>query len=437
VSYVRRNLAPLLVGLAAIVAIIGGGAVVASQLSDDGDDSEVTRGRDDGAPRFAFEGLDDLNRLLGRGILLGISLASDVDGLVVDEVILGSPADEAGLRPRDAILEVNGEPVDDLDALREAIEDVEPGDHYELTIEREGDRHTLTVERRELAVERFFDELPFRGLDRDLDLPPTLPGRDRGRPDLAQPRTPDSDEFFSLRLRPTLGVSVVQTAEGLQVVDVVAGSAAERAGVEGGDIIESVDGDPVDSIGELRAALPTFELDEPPADDAELGSVTLGVFRGGRQIRIDVVFAAAALGALPSFGLELPADLPPSLDPDALEALLEEWRAYLESDEFADRLARRMFDRLDALEAPTTDRADESDTAELPLDLAALGTLEVYTGRIETVGEGRIVLTGARGSIGFTLTEQTIYVGAEPLAGAAVGIAVDADRNAVLVLVAG
>ena len=435
-SYVRRNLAPLLVGLAAIVAIIGGGAVVASQLSDDGDDSEVTRGRDDGAPRFAFEGLDDLNRLLGRGILLGISLASDVDGLVVDEVILGSPADEAGLRPRDAILEVNGEPVDDLDALREAIEDVEPGDDYELTVGRENDRHTLTVERRELAAERFFDELPFRGLDRDFDLPPTLPGRDRGRADPAQPRTPDSDEFFSLRLRPTLGVSVVQTSDGLQVVDVVAGSAAQRAGIEGGDIIESMDGDPVDSIGELRAALPTLELDEPPAEGAELGSVTLVVLRGDRRIRIDVVFAAAELGALPSFGLDLPADLTPSLDP-ALEALLEEWRAYLESDEFADRLARRMFDRLDALEAPTNDRADESDTAELRLDLAALGALEVYTGRIETVGEGRIVLTGARGSIGFTLTEETIYAGAEPVAGAAVGIAVDADRNAVLVLVAG
>jgi hypothetical protein len=164
--------------------------------------------------------------------------------------------------------------------------------------------------------------------------------------------------------------------------------------------------------------------------------VTLVVLRGDRRIRIDVVFAAAELGALPSFGLDLPADLTPSLDP-ALEALLEEWRAYLESDEFADRLARRMFDRLDALEAPTNDRADESDTAELRLDLAALGALEVYTGRIETVGEGRIVLTGARGSIGFTLTEETIYAGAEPVAGAAVGIAVDADRNAVLVLVAG
>jgi hypothetical protein len=220
-------------------------------------------------------------------------------------------------------------------------------------------------------------------------------------------------------------------------VDVVTGSAAEGAGIVDGDIIESVDGAPVDSIGELRAAIPTFEFNERPADGAELGSGTLGVRRGDRQIEVEVVFGAAALGAVPSFGADLPSDLSPSLDPAAFEALFEEWRAYLESDEFADRLARRMFDRLDALEAPTNDRADESDTAELRLDLAALGALEVYTGRIETVGEGRIVLTGARGSIGFTLTEETIYAGAEPVAGAAVGIAVDADRNAVLVLVAG
>jgi Lon-like protease len=63
------------------------------------------------------------------------------------EVVLvqpGSPADGV-LEVGDLIVEVDGEPVEGTDDLRDAFADVEPGDQVELTVEREGKSVELTA----------------------------------------------------------------------------------------------------------------------------------------------------------------------------------------------------------------------------------------------------------------------------------------------------
>jgi serine protease Do len=96
-----------------------------------------------------------MQEALGLPSLEGVLIA-DFDGKVQ-----GNPARAAGLRPRDVVLEVNGEKVSTPSDLQQAIAFHEPGDAVELTILRDGDEREIEVKlgerppaetRRELAV---------------------------------------------------------------------------------------------------------------------------------------------------------------------------------------------------------------------------------------------------------------------------------------------
>ncbi|MFQ5899428.1 MAG: DegQ family serine endoprotease [Candidatus Methylomirabilia bacterium] len=66
-------------------------------------------------------------------------------GVVVTEVEVASPADKAGIRPGDAILEINREPVADVEALRAAIAKVKPGQRVPVYLQRAGGRNQYVV----------------------------------------------------------------------------------------------------------------------------------------------------------------------------------------------------------------------------------------------------------------------------------------------------
>ena len=67
-------------------------------------------------------------------------------GVIFSDVEPDSAADKAGLKPYDIILEVNGEPVESGDALRNRIAMFKPGTEVELTIWRDGKRLKRKVE---------------------------------------------------------------------------------------------------------------------------------------------------------------------------------------------------------------------------------------------------------------------------------------------------
>ena len=79
---------------------------------------------------------------------LGISgqAAGDGDvGVVVEEVVPGSPAEEAGLMAGDVIVSIDSEPMYDLRELSAAIKLRLPGDAVELTVRRGGDIYIATA----------------------------------------------------------------------------------------------------------------------------------------------------------------------------------------------------------------------------------------------------------------------------------------------------
>ncbi|WP_036478557.1 HhoA/HhoB/HtrA family serine endopeptidase [Myxosarcina sp. GI1] len=74
----------------------------------------------------------------------GLSVYED-KGVLVVRVVPDSPADKAGLRAGDVIEQVNGQPVEDADALQEAVENSGVGKNLELGLKRNGQEMNLAV----------------------------------------------------------------------------------------------------------------------------------------------------------------------------------------------------------------------------------------------------------------------------------------------------
>jgi len=68
-----------------------------------------------------------------------------IEGALIADVIEGSPAEKAGLRQGDVIVEYNGAPVNNLSSIRNAVSLMAPGKDIALTVKREGKTFPITV----------------------------------------------------------------------------------------------------------------------------------------------------------------------------------------------------------------------------------------------------------------------------------------------------
>ena len=266
------SVAAILVSIAAIVFIVD---TIAGDDDDDRDRATFGSGGGEGLERlleaFGIEDLDELDmddldldelrdllpeqlvQAISGGPVLGIRFAEQHGEIVVEEVLPGSPADEAGVEVGDVIERVNGDPVDGGEELREALAAIEPGDDYRLTVRRGENRETLELERPEINVTNL-QELIERLLRGQGALP--APRGDQAPAPRLVPVDPNAAGA------PLLGVTTVDTDRGLRVVSVLPGLGAGQAGIEPGDIIEAVNGEPVRSAQQLRGLLSHAELGE-------------------------------------------------------------------------------------------------------------------------------------------------------------------------------
>jgi serine protease Do len=146
------------------------------------------------------------------------------NGALVAKVTPDSAAAAAGVKAGDVILKFNGTPIVDAGQLSATVGMVAPGDKATLEIWRGGKSLSLTATIGSAA------QLASDGADAD----PAAPGR------------------LGLAVRPLNPQERRQAgvAEGLVVED-AQGRAAE-AGIQPGDVVLSVDGTPVQSVGQLR-----------------------------------------------------------------------------------------------------------------------------------------------------------------------------------------
>ena len=81
----------------------------------------------------------------------------DPNGVLVDVIYEGSPADKAGLMVEDVILNINGASVSTLANMRSMIADVLPGEKATAIVWRDGDQRTveITMDRQPANIERY------------------------------------------------------------------------------------------------------------------------------------------------------------------------------------------------------------------------------------------------------------------------------------------
>ncbi len=175
-------------------------------------------------------------------------------GVLVRRVIPDSPAARAGLQPGDVVTSVDGVPVDDPPSLT-----------YRLSLKSPGERARLAVWR--------------RGQERILALPIEAPDRRPRNVTTLEGRHP-LDGLVVGDLTPGLAdeLELGDVERGVVVLGTEPGRFAGRLGLRRGDVIESLNGRRVGSVGELREAVRR----------GTQGRWQIGVRRGEQQLVVSV-----------------------------------------------------------------------------------------------------------------------------------------------------
>jgi serine protease Do len=163
----------------------------------------------------------------------------DSQGALVGEVEANSPAQKAGLRTGDIILEVNTSSVYDANQLRNIISSMQPDSNVNLKIWRDGAQRTLPVTLGELNPE----EARVRG------------GNGRGNNNNNTDSALDGVSVEDLTQQVARGLGLSTGVTGVVVTEVGPGSAAASAGLQRGDVIQEVNRKPVKNVAEFEAAV--------------------------------------------------------------------------------------------------------------------------------------------------------------------------------------
>ena len=191
----------------------------------------------------------------------------DANGVLVSEVIEDCPAEKAGLQDGDVIIKFQGENLDDYNALTKAVGTFSPGDEVEVVVLRDGKEKTLNVElgERSKNVFTFYSDdedhnyTKFGHGDEDVfvwhnggddDLTIILKGmeglhEDRG---FMGVELDDINEQMGSYFE-------VKEGNGALITSVHEDSAAEKAGLQAGDIIVKMGDEDIESAADVHSAM--------------------------------------------------------------------------------------------------------------------------------------------------------------------------------------
>jgi S1-C subfamily serine protease len=198
-------------------------------------------------------------------------------GVVIEEVATDSPAEKAGIRKGDVMVEFDGERVRSARQLTRLVQETPSGRSVPATLLREGQRTTVNVTPNETG-QFSFDGL---GLDNLGNYSFSIAPRIAAPVPPAPPKPPAIWRYDGLldrvsRLGATVDTLSPQLAEyfgtkaGVLVTSVYDNSVAARAGLKAGDVITSFNGSQVDEPADVRRRIQDLE------DGVEF---TIGVMR--------------------------------------------------------------------------------------------------------------------------------------------------------------
>jgi serine protease Do len=213
-------------------------------------------------------------------------------GVVLGKIVENSPASKSGLKENDVVTEIDGQRVEGASQFRRMIREIPAGRTVPLTVWRDGRSQTIsiTLGQAEEGHRAWSTAAPGAFAFRLPEMP--------SLPEVAPFPEMDADGMTVMSPHPRLGIDAEDLSgqlgtffgapegEGILVRDVSSGSAAEKAGLKAGDVITSLNGDRIRSVGDLRSHLAAHATDKPT-------TVKLGVLRNKSEISVTIELPAA------------------------------------------------------------------------------------------------------------------------------------------------
>jgi membrane-associated protease RseP (regulator of RpoE activity) len=180
---------------------------------------------------------------------------NQVRGVGVTRIVKDSPAEKAGLRKDDVILRIDGETVTSVRKLNRVVSEIAPDQTVRVAISRGGSEQELSA-----TMGRRNNNNTFQGLL-------------RGNPGTWEWEGPslnmnnDGPWTFAFAGSRRIGISTTELtkqladyfgvtgAKGVLVTSVSEDGPAAKAGVKAGDVITAVDGETVDSSGDISRVI--------------------------------------------------------------------------------------------------------------------------------------------------------------------------------------
>jgi serine protease Do len=234
----------LIVSAALFAAALGAQEIQVVQLAQDSSTPQIFE--------FHNGGL-----MSGGGTYLGVNLCEissdrarelklkDAYGVEITRVEDSSPAEKAGLKSGDVVLEYNGQRVEGMEQFGRLVRETPSGREVKLLVSRNGATQTVTATLQTRKPKNLAAIMP------NFDMP--------------EIHVPDMPQIFTTWHSPVLGVEAESLGsqlaayfgvkEGVLVRSVAKDTAAEKAGIKAGDVITKVDGSTVTTPNELVSAI--------------------------------------------------------------------------------------------------------------------------------------------------------------------------------------
>ncbi len=200
------------------------------------------------------------------------ALGFDEDGVLVEDVVKGSAADEAGVKAGDILVTLDGRAITSPQRLRRLITKYDPGDTVKLEVWRKGKRVKMDIalgkpKPRKVKIHAEGPWIWNKGGDIRI-----MMGDDRAylgiHPDDLSPQL---GEYFG-----------VEDGKGVLIREVKEDSPAAEAGLKAGDVIVAMDGEEIEEMDDLFDVL----ADHEPGDEVEVAYL-----RKGKKATVKVTLA--------------------------------------------------------------------------------------------------------------------------------------------------